>query len=184
MLQDPFLFSGTVAANIRLGSLWIRDAAVEDAAEQVNVADFVRSLPGGFAEEVGNAAARSPPDEAAHLVCPGAGAGPKILVLDEATSSVDTETEFRVRKALTRMVEGRTSIVIAHRLSTIQRADKIVVMHKGQLREQGSHQQLLAMHGLYYKLYQLQYKDQGKLPRLRMQASQYSAPGVTVSADG
>jgi ATP-binding cassette subfamily B multidrug efflux pump len=85
---------------------------------------------------------------------------PKILILDEATSSVDTETEFRVREALTKMVEGRTSIVIAHRLSTIQRADKIIVMHKGQVREIGSHQELLAHRGIYWKLYQLQYKDQ------------------------
>jgi ATP-binding cassette subfamily B multidrug efflux pump len=81
-------------------------------------------------------------------------------VLDEATSSVDTETEFRVRDALTRMVEGRTSVIIAHRLSTIQRADKIIVMHKGQVREIGSHQELLANRGIYWKLYQLQYKDQ------------------------
>jgi ATP-binding cassette subfamily B protein len=85
---------------------------------------------------------------------------PKILILDEATSSVDTETELKVRDALGKMVEGRTSIVIAHRLSTIQRADKIVVMHKAQLREMGTHQQLLAQRGIYYKLYQLQYKDQ------------------------
>jgi ATP-binding cassette subfamily B protein len=82
------------------------------------------------------------------------------LILDEATSSVDTETEFRVREALARMVEGRTSIIIAHRLSTIQRADRILVMHKGQLRESGTHQELLAHRGIYWKLYQLQYKDQ------------------------
>jgi ATP-binding cassette, subfamily B, multidrug efflux pump len=80
--------------------------------------------------------------------------------LDEATSSVDTETEFRVRDALNRMVEGRTSVVIAHRLSTIQRADRILVMHKGKLRESGTHQELLAQRGIYWKLYQLQYKDQ------------------------
>ncbi len=85
---------------------------------------------------------------------------PKILILDEATSSVDTETEFRVRDALNRMVEGRTALIIAHRLSTIQRADKIIVMHKGQVREMGTHQELLAQRGIYYKLYQLQYKDQ------------------------
>jgi ATP-binding cassette subfamily B protein len=149
VLQDPFLFSGTVADNIRLGSRWIEDESVENAAEQVNVADFIRSLPGGF----------------------------------EATSSVDTETEFRVREALTRMVEGRTSIIIAHRLSTIQRANKIIVMHKGQVREVGSHQQLLAQHGIYWKLYQLQYKDQEAPAPAAMQASEYSARGVSVSAD-
>ena len=85
---------------------------------------------------------------------------PRYLILDEATSSVDTETEFRVRDALSRMVEGRTSIIIAHRLSTIQRADRILVMHKGKLRESGTHQELLAERGIYWKLYQLQYKDQ------------------------
>jgi ATP-binding cassette, subfamily B, multidrug efflux pump len=89
---------------------------------------------------------------------------PRYLILDEATSSVDTETEFRVREALTRMVEGRTSIVIAHRLSTIQRADRILVMHKGRLRESGTHQQLLAQRGIYWKLYQLQYKEQETSP--------------------
>ena len=94
---------------------------------------------------------------------------PKILILDEATSSVDTETEFRVREALTRMVEGRTSIIIAHRLSTIQRANKIIVMHKGQVREIGTHQQLLANRGIYWKLYQLQYKDQ-EIPARRVLA--------------
>jgi len=85
---------------------------------------------------------------------------PRILILDEATSSVDTETERRVREALDHLVEGRTSIVIAHRLSTIQRADRILVMHKGHLREMGTHQELLAARGIYWKLYQLQYKDQ------------------------
>ena len=85
---------------------------------------------------------------------------PRILILDEATSSVDTDTELRIRQALERMVEGRTSVLIAHRLSTVQRADAILVMHRGRLREMGSHQELLAMHGLYFKLYQLQYKDQ------------------------
>jgi ATP-binding cassette subfamily B protein len=98
---------------------------------------------------------------------------PKILILDEATSSVDTETEFRVRDALNRMVEGRTSLIIAHRLSTVQRADKIIVMHKGQVREMGSHQQLLAQRGIYYKLYQLQYKDQEVA----------AGPQVTANAD-
>src|SRR3974377_1425965 len=85
---------------------------------------------------------------------------PKILVLDEATSSVDTETEFRVREALNRLVEGRTSVIVAHRLSTVQRHRNIVVMHKGKLREMGTHQELLSNRGLYWKLYQLQYKDQ------------------------
>ncbi len=161
VLQDPFLFSGTLADNIRLGSRWIKDEAIQEAAEQVNVADFIRSLPAGFAEEVRERGSTLSTGQKQLISFARALAhDPKILILDEATSSVDTETEFRVREALTRMVEGRTSIVIAHRLSTIQRADKIVVMHKGQVREVGSHQELLAQRGIYWKLYQLQYKDQ------------------------
>ena len=161
VLQDPFLFSGTVADNIRLGSHWIADSSIEDAAEQVNVADFIRSLPGGFGEEVKERGSTLSTGQKQLISFARALAhDPKILILDEATSSVDTETEFRVRDALSRMVEGRTSIVIAHRLSTVQRANKIIVMHKGKVREIGSHQQLLAQRGIYWKLYQLQYKDQ------------------------
>jgi ATP-binding cassette, subfamily B, multidrug efflux pump len=161
VLQDPFLFSGTVASNIRLGTSDINDEDVEKAAEDVNLADFIRTLPNGFDEEVRERGSTLSTGQKQLVSFARALAhDPKILVLDEATSSVDTETEFRVRDALSRMVEGRTSVIIAHRLSTIQRADKIVVMHKGQVREMGSHQQLLAQHGIYYKLYQLQYKDQ------------------------
>ena len=161
VLQDPFLFSGTVASNIRLGTSGINDEDVEKAAEDVNLADFIRTLPNGFDEEVRERGSTLSTGQKQLISFARALAhDPKILVLDEATSSVDTETEFRVRDALSRMVEGRTSVIIAHRLSTIQRADKIVVMHKGQVREMGSHQQLLAQHGIYYKLYQLQYKDQ------------------------
>jgi ATP-binding cassette, subfamily B, multidrug efflux pump len=161
VLQDPFLFSGTVEQNIRLGSAWIEDEAVERAAEEVNIADFIRSLPEGFKESVRERGSTLSTGQKQLISFARALAhDPKILILDEATSSVDTETEFRVREALTRMVEGRTSIVIAHRLSTVQRADKILVMHKGKLREIGTHQQLLAQRGIYWKLYQLQYKDQ------------------------
>jgi len=106
---------------------------------------------------------------------------PTILILDEATSSVDTETEFRVRDALTRMVAGRTSIMIAHRLSTVQRANKIIVMHKGKVREIGTHQQLLANRGIYWKLYQLQYKDQ-EVPATLI-ANESTRPTVGASAD-
>jgi ATP-binding cassette subfamily B protein len=183
VLQDPFLFSGTLAGNIRLGSRWIQDEAVENAAEQVNVADFIRSLPGGFAEEVRERGSTLSTGQKQLISFARALAhDPKILVLDEATSSVDTETEFRVREALSRLVEGRTSIVIAHRLSTIQRADKIVVMHKGRVREIGSHQQLLVQRGIYWKLYQLQYKDQEVQPGIILSADA-PAPGVTVSGD-
>src|SRR5437667_51588 len=161
VLQDPFLFTGTIAGNIRLGTAWIEDSGVSQAAEDVNLADFVRSLPGGFEEEVRERASTLSTGQKQLISFARALAhDPRILILDEATSSVDTETEFRVRDALNRMVEGRTSIIIAHRLSTVQRADKIIVMHKGQVREMGTHQQLLAQRGIYYKLYQLQYKDQ------------------------
>jgi ATP-binding cassette subfamily B protein len=161
VLQDPFLFSGTIAQNIRLGSEHVTRQAVEEAAEEVNAADFIRALPEGF---------ESPLQERGNTLSTGQkqllsfaralAHNPRILILDEATSSVDTETELRVREALNHLVEGRTSLVIAHRLSTIQRADKIIVMHKGRVREMGTHQQLLALRGVYWKLYQLQYKDQ------------------------
>ena len=175
VLQDPFLFTGTIAGNIRLGTAWIEDSGVSQAAEDVNLADFVRSLPGGFEEEVRERGSTLSTGQKQLISFARALAhDPRILILDEATSSVDTETEFRVRDALNRMVEGRTSIIIAHRLSTVQRADKIIVMHKGQVREMGTHQQLLGQRGIYYKLYQLQYKDQ-----------EIGAPGsqVTASAD-
>ena len=182
VLQDPFLFSGTVADNIRLGSSWIADSSIEDAAEQVNVADFIRSLPGGFSEEVKERGSTLSTGQKQLISFARALAhNPKILILDEATSSVDTETEFRVRDALTRMVAGRTSIMIAHRLSTVQRANKIIVMHKGKVREIGTHQQLLANRGIYWKLYQLQYKDQ-EVPTLIV-TSEIARPTVGAAAD-
>jgi ATP-binding cassette subfamily B multidrug efflux pump len=177
VLQDPFLFTGTVAGNIRLGSEWIEDAQVEQAAEDVNLADFIRTLPQGFQEEVRERGSTLSTGQKQLISFARALAhSPKILILDEATSSVDTETEYRVRDALNHMVEGRTSVIIAHRLSTIQRADKIIVMHKGQVREMGTHQQLLANRGIYYKLYQLQYKDQ-EIP------AGVVVPETTASAD-
>jgi ATP-binding cassette subfamily B protein len=161
VLQDPFLFSGTVGDNIRLGTEWIEDQAVEQAARDVNLADFIASLPQGFQEPVRERGSTLSTGQKQLISFARALAhDPRILVLDEATSSVDTETEFKVRDALSRMVEGRSSLIVAHRLSTIQRADKILVMHKGRLREMGTHQQLLAQRGIYWKLYQLQYKDQ------------------------
>jgi len=161
VLQDPFLFTGTVATNIRLGSKWIDDAQMERAAEDVNVADFIRTLPAGFAEPVTERGSTLSTGQKQLISFARALAhAPGILILDEATSSVDTETELRVRAALERMITGRTSVLIAHRLSTIQRAETILVMHKGQLREQGSHQELLLQRGLYWKLYRLQYRDQ------------------------
>jgi ATP-binding cassette subfamily B protein len=161
VLQDPFLFTGTVEGNIRLGTDWISDEQVRQAAEDVNLADFIHALPNTYKEEVRERGTTLSTGQKQLISFARALAhSPKILILDEATSSVDTETEFKVRDALDKMIEGRTSIIIAHRLSTIQRADKIIVMHKAQLREMGTHQQLLAQRGIYYKLYQLQYKDQ------------------------
>jgi ATP-binding cassette subfamily B multidrug efflux pump len=161
VLQDPFLFSGTIAQNIRLGTPTITEAEVANAAEEVNVADFIRTLPKGFDEPVLERGSTLSTGQKQLISFARALAHrPGILILDEATSSVDTETELRVESALARMITGRTSVLIAHRLSTIQRADTILVMHKGKLREQGTHQQLLTLRGLYFKLYQLQYKDQ------------------------
>jgi ATP-binding cassette subfamily B protein len=161
VLQDPFLFSGTIAGNIRLGTDGIPDERVEGAAEEVNLGDFIRSLPSGFHEEVRERGSSLSTGQKQLINFARALAhNPEFLILDEATSSVDTETEFRVREALNRMVTGRTSIIVAHRLSTVQRADRILVMHKGRLRESGSHQELLVQRGIYWRLYQLQYKEQ------------------------
>ena len=161
VLQDPFLFSGTIGENIRLGNEAIDDQTMRRAARDVNVLDFVDSLPHGFDEPVRERGSSLSTGQKQLINFARALAyNPHILILDEATSSVDTDTELRIRGALERLVEGRTSVLIAHRLSTVQRAETILVMHKGQLREMGSHQELLAQRGLYWKLYQLQYKDQ------------------------
>jgi len=163
VLQDPFLFTTTVERNIRLGTDWIQPEQLERAAEEVNAADFIRALPNKFQEQMQERGATLSTGQKQLISFARALAhNPQVLILDEATSSVDTETEFLVRDALSLMigVEGRTSIVVAHRLSTIQRAEKIIVMHKGRVREIGTHQQLLAQRGIYWKLYQLQYKDQ------------------------
>ncbi len=181
VLQDPFLFTGTIEQNIRLGSEYITDEQVERAAEDVNLAEFIRSLPSGFKEPVHERGSTLSTGQKQLISFARALAhNPKILVLDEATSSVDTDTELRVREALTNMVEGRTSLIIAHRLSTIQRADKIIVMHKGRLREMGSHQELLAQRGIYWKLYELQYKDQEISPGVA--PAQLGGPAVQVSS--
>jgi ATP-binding cassette, subfamily B, multidrug efflux pump len=161
VLQDPYLFTGTLGGNIRLGTEGISQKQIEEAVERVNLRDFVQKLPQGYDQPVRERGAGYSTGQKQLISFARALAhDPRILILDEATSSVDTETEIRVREALGRLVEGRTSIIIAHRLSTIQQADRIFVMHKGQLREVGTHQELLALRGIYYKLYQLQYKDQ------------------------
>ena len=161
VLQDPFLFTGTIQENIRLGNAAITEQELVQAAEDVNVLDFIESLAGRFdepVEERGNSLSTG--QKQLINFARALAYNPRILILDEATSSVDTDTELRIRGALERMVQGRTSVLIAHRLSTVQRADAILVMHKGQLREMGTHQGLLALRGLYWKLYELQYKEQ------------------------
>jgi len=161
VLQDPHLFTGTIAENIRLGTDGITDELIADAAERVNLLDFIHTLPERFDQPVRERGSGYSTGQKQLINFARALAhNPRFLILDEATSSVDTETELRIREALSRLVEGRTSIVIAHRLSTIQRADRILVMHKARLRELGTHQELLALRGIYWKLYQLQYKDQ------------------------
>jgi ATP-binding cassette subfamily B protein len=161
VLQDPFLFSGTIASNVRLGSEGITDQQVHEAARRVNLLEFIESLPGGFLEPVKERGATLSVGQKQLVSFARALAhNPRFLILDEATSSVDPETEHLLREGLRRLIENRTSLVIAHRLSTIQDASKIVVLHKGHVREVGTHQELLQRRGIYYKLYQLQYKDQ------------------------
>jgi ATP-binding cassette, subfamily B, multidrug efflux pump len=161
VLQDVHLFSGTIAENIRLGNAAIGDEAVRAAAEAVHADRFVRELPGGYGHPVAERGATLSVGQKQLLSFARALAfDPAILVLDEATSSVDTDTEFLIRYALHVLMSGRTTIAIAHRLSTIQDMDTILVLHKGVLREKGTHQALLARRGLYHTLYQLQYKDQ------------------------
>ncbi len=161
VLQDVHLFSGTIVENIRLGNTAISDQAVAAAARAVHADAFVSRLPGGYASPVAERGATLSVGQKQLLSFARALAfDPRILVLDEATSSVDTETEMLIRDALHVLMSGRTTIAIAHRLSTIQDMEKILVLHKGHLRESGTHQELLAHRGIYFKLYQLQYKDQ------------------------
>ena len=161
VLQDVFLFSGSVSENIRLGNHRISDQQVQRAAETVHASHFIRKLERQFSTEVGERGSSLSVGQKQLLAFARALAfDPKILVLDEATSSIDTETELLIRDALAKLMAGRTSIIIAHRLSTIQNADRIIVLHRGRIREVGSHQELLRLRGIYWKLYQLQYKDQ------------------------
>ena len=161
VLQDGYLFSGTVADNIRLGSDAISDAAVRRAAAAVHADRFIASLPDGFDSPVAERGATFSVGQRQLLSFARALAHqPSVLVLDEATSSIDTDTEQLIQDALRVLMSGRTTIAIAHRLSTVQDMDAILVFHKGRLRETGRHQELLAQRGLYFTLYQLQYRDQ------------------------
>jgi ATP-binding cassette subfamily B protein len=160
VLQDVHLFSGTIASNIRLGSA-ISDQRVREAARAVHAHRFIDALPQGYETEVKERGATLSVGQKQLLSFARALAhDPRVLILDEATSSIDTETEALIQEALAVLLRGRTAIVIAHRLSTIQNVDEILVLHKGRIRERGTHQALLAARGLYWKLYQLQYKDQ------------------------
>ena len=162
--QDVFAFSGTLESNIRLGSDIPSDRILQ-AAEDVNLGPLIESVELGLAHPVNERGSTLSVGQRQLLAFARALAhDPEILILDEATSSVDTETEQHIRRAIDRLMFGRTSIIIAHRLSTIQRCDKIIVMHKGKVREMGSHQELLAQRGLYFKLYQLQYQEQELAP--------------------
>jgi ATP-binding cassette subfamily B multidrug efflux pump len=173
VLQDPFLFSGTIESNIRLGSAGIDRVSVLRACEEIGLSDFISALPEGVASAVNERGSTLSVGQRQLINFARALAhNPRFLILDEATSSVDTKTEFQIREALSRLLSGRTAIVIAHRLSTIQHADRILVFHKGRLREQGAHQELLAQRGIYYRLYQLQYKEQ----ELHLPEAQSAAP--------
>jgi ATP-binding cassette subfamily B protein len=165
VLQDVHLFSGTVAGNIRLGNTAITDDQVRRAAQSVHADRFIDQFPDGYRHAVAERGATLSVGQKQLLSFARALAfDPAILVLDEATSSVDTETELVIRDALKVLMAGRTTLAIAHRLSTIQDMDKILVLHRGDLRETGTHQELLARRGIYYKLYQLQFKEQERQP--------------------
>ena len=161
VLQDVFLFSGTIRSNISMDNENIPEEQIINSAKLVGAHSFIEALPNKYDEIVMERGATLSVGQKQLISFARALAyNPQILVLDEATSSVDTETENLIQKAIEKLLVGRTAIVIAHRLSTIQNADKIIVMHKGEIRETGTHQELLAKRGIYYKLYQLQYKDQ------------------------
>ena len=161
VLQDTFLFSGTVMDNIRFGRLEASDEEVMEAAQMADADHFVRQLPQGYDTVLSERASNLSQGQRQLLsIARAILADPSILILDEATSSVDTRTEARIQQALLRLMEGRTSFVIAHRLSTIRDADKVVVIRDGEIVEQGTHQQLLDRHGFYRHLYMSQFKGE------------------------
>ena len=186
VLQDVFLFAGNLGDNVTLGDPAITAERLRWAAGEARALDFVERLPNGFATEVQERGAGLSVGQKQLISFARALAfDPAILILDEATSSVDTETEQRIQEALDRLLVGRTSLVIAHRLSTVQRCDRILVMHKGELREQGTHQELLAKRGIYYRLYLLQYRDQlGAEAAAAMAATAQDGPARPAGDEG
>jgi ATP-binding cassette subfamily B protein len=163
VLQEVFLFSGTIEGNIRLGREDITEQRVLWAAQEVHADRFIRRLKDGYGAEVRERGAGLSVGQKQLISFARALAfDPALLILDEATSSIDTETEQLIQRAIARVMRDRTSMVVAHRLSTIQNADRIIVLHHGEIREQGTHQQLLAERGLYWKLYKLQYADSSR----------------------
>ncbi len=175
VMQDVFLFSGSVKYNVDLGNDGVPFDKVKEAAALVGAGEFIDRLPNGYGEDVKErGAALSVGQKQLISFARALAHDPRILVLDEATANIDTETEQLIQQATTNLLKGRTSIVIAHRLSTIQHASKIIVLHKGEIREQGTHQELIALGGIYFRLYQLQYKDQERLAnqaKVRAEAS-------------
>jgi ATP-binding cassette subfamily B multidrug efflux pump len=168
VLQDIFLFTGTVESNIRLGREDISDDRVHWAATEVRADNFIRRLPHDYKSEVRERGAGLSVGQKQLISFARALAfDPALLILDEATSSIDTETEQLIQQAIERVMRNRTSVIVAHRLSTIQRADNIIVLHHGEIREQGTHQDLLGLHGLYWKLYKLQYSDTSRQTQLQ-----------------
>src|SRR5438046_1174566 len=170
VLQDVFLFSGTLEGNIRLGRKDISEDRVRWAAHEVHADRFIERLKGGYKAEVKErGAGLSVGQKQLISFARSLAFDPALLILDEATSSIDTETEQLIQRAIGRVMQDRTSIVVAHRLSTIQRADQIIVLHHGEIREQGTHQALLAQRGLYWKLYKLQYADTSRAQTTRLE---------------
>ena len=167
VLQDVFLFSGTILDNIRMGSNDIPEDKVIEAAKRVNAHEFISKLPEGYHSRVKERGSNlSVGQKQLISLARALVIDPDILLLDEATANIDSESEALIQQALEVVMSNRTAIVIAHRLSTIQHMDQIVVMHKGRIRETGTHQELLKARGLYYKLYQLQYQERGKSIRV------------------
>jgi len=165
VLQDVFLFSGTIRENVTLGDLFRDEETLRNALKEANALSFVEELPKGVDEPVGERGARLSGGQKQLLAIARAlAANPPVLLLDEATAAIDTETEIRIQTALDRLMAGRTTLVVAHRLSTIRKADKVIVLHKGKVRETGTHQELLTANGIYARLYRLQYAQQNGVP--------------------